>query len=176
MPSPSEDNPAETSDRDARFAHWMQDLKVMMASDPDRNLPDSLVTSPDTAIWLDSKITKNASRIGLLIDVPAKSMEFYLQELPPHEASDLQRHNHESVHIVTSGGPGYSEIGERRVEWNTGDLIYTPVMAWHRHYNTSDTTVRMLLVENSPLLQSLGLNRRESAGNIPYGDLPTSGA
>jgi quercetin dioxygenase-like cupin family protein len=175
MPSPSENTQAKDNDRDARFARWMQDLKVMMACDPDRNLPDSLVTSPDSAVWLDSKVTKNASRIGVLIDVPAKSMEFYLQELPPHEASDLQRHNHESVHIVTSGGPGYSEIGERRVEWNTGDLIYTPVMAWHRHYNTSDTTVRMLLVENSPLLQSLGLNRRESAGNIPYKDLPTSG-
>lgn len=176
MPSPSDNDRSENSDRDARFARWMQDLKVMMNPDPDRDLPDSLVTSPDSAIWLDAKVTKNASRIGLLIDVPAKSMEFYLQELPPHEASDLQRHNHESVHIVTSGGPGYSEIGERRVEWKTGDLIYTPVMAWHRHYNTSDTTVRILLVENSPLLQGLGLNRRESAGNIPYKDLPQRGA
>jgi gentisate 1,2-dioxygenase len=101
-------------------------------------------------------------------------MDFFLQEIPAGEASDLQRHNHESVHVVMEGS-GYSEIGEARVEWKAGDLVYTPIMAWHRHYNTSDETVRMLLVENSPLLESLGLNRRESAGNIPYDQLTDGG-
>lgn len=163
------------SDQDTRFEHWMDDLRAMMSRDPDRELPESLVTSPDTAIWLDPGVTKNASRLGLLLDVPTKTMEFILQELPAGEASDLQRHNHESVHIVQEGS-GFSEIGESRVEWKAGDLIYTPIMAWHRHYNTGDQTVRMLLVENSRLLQSLGLNRRESAGNIPYEQLTNKGS
>jgi hypothetical protein len=48
-------------------------------------------------------------------------------------------------------------------------------MAWHRHYNDGEETVRMLLVENSRLLQSLGLNRRDSAGNIPFDQLPREG-
>jgi gentisate 1,2-dioxygenase len=163
------------SDQDTRFARWMDDLKAMQNPRPDHELPESLVTSPDTAIWLEPSVTKNASRIGLLLDVPTKSMEFYLQEVPAGEASDLQRHNHESVHVVLEGS-GYSEIGEQRVSWAAGDLIYTPVMAWHRHYNTSDQTVRMLLVENSRLLESLGLNRRESAGNISYGELNNGGS
>lgn len=164
-----------SSDREARFRSWLEDLRTMMNRKPDEDLPEGLVTSPDSAMWLEPGVTKNASRIGLLIDVPAKSMEFYLQELPAGEASDLQRHNHESVHVVLDGS-GYSEIGGRRVEWKPGDLIYTPVMAWHRHYNTSGETVRMLLVENSPLLESLGLNRRESAGNIPYRQLSDEGS
>lgn len=162
------------SDREARFAHWMTDLQTMMHREPDQDLPDSLVTSPDSAIWLEPAVTKNNSRLGLLLDVPAKTMEFFLQELPPGEASDLQRHNHESVHVVLEGA-GYSEIGTARVEWRAGDLIYTPIMAWHRHYNTGAERVRMLLVENSRLLQSLGLNRRESAGNIPYQQLTNKG-
>lgn len=168
MPSPSESAPA--ADRDERFERWMSELRAMQERDPDRRLPESLVTSPSSARWLDPSVTKNASRIGILLDVPARSMEFYLQEIPAGEASDLQRHNHESVHCVTAGS-GYSEIGVETVHWTAGDLIYTPVMAWHRHYNTSDTTVRMLLVENSRLLESLGLNRRESAGNIPFDQL-----
>jgi len=155
---------------DERFERWMEDLRAMMGADPDRNLPPSLVTSPSSARWLDPSLTKNAARIGLLLDVPARSMEFYLQEIPAGEASDLQRHNHESVHCVLEGS-GFSEIGVERVEWSAGDLIYTPVMAWHRHYNTGAGTVRMLLVENSRLLESLGLNRRESAGNIPFDQL-----
>lgn len=152
---------------DARFDSWMEGLRQMMSRDPDEDLPDSLVTSPASARWLDPSVIHNPSRIGILLDVPALSMEFYLQEIPAGAASDLQRHNHESVHIVLEGD-GYSEIGVRRVEWTAGDLVYTPIMAWHRHYNTGDATVRMLLVENSRLLESLGLNRRESAGNITY--------
>lgn len=169
MPTPSE--PPVT---DEAMDRWLSDLRSMQTRDPDRSLPDSLVTSPSSARWLDPAVTKNGSRIGLLLDVPSLSMEFYLQELPPGESSDLQRHNHESVHYVLEGS-GHSEIGEARVTWTAGDLVYTPVMAWHRHYNDGEETVRMLLVENSRLLQSLGLNRRDSAGNIPFDQLPREG-
>jgi hypothetical protein len=36
---------------------------------------------------------------------------------------------------------------------------------WHRHYNGSETEpVRMLIIENSKLLEALGLNYRTSVG------------
>lgn len=158
-----------------RLEQWMADLKVMKDPRPDERLPDSLVTSPDSAHWIGPEVTGNPSRIGLLLDVPARSLEFYLQEIPAGEASDLQRHVHESVHYVTEGS-GYSEIGVQTVEWKQGDLIYTPPLAWHRHYNTSDAVVRMLLVENSRLLESLGLNRRDSAGNVPFETVRNGGS
>jgi gentisate 1,2-dioxygenase len=126
-------------------------------------LPDSLVTHPSSARWLDPAVTGNPSRIGALRNVPSRTMEFYLQELPPGAAGDLQRHRHESVHVVLDGC-GYSEIGDRTVHWSAGDLVYTPPWIWHRHYNDGADTVRMLLVENSRLLAALGLNERESAG------------
>jgi gentisate 1,2-dioxygenase len=94
-------------------------------------------------------------------------MEFYVQELDPGTAGDLQRHRHESVHFVIEGD-GYSEIGPRTERWSAGDLIYTPPWVWHRHYNDGATTVRMLLVENSRLLAGLGLGERESAGEVSY--------
>jgi gentisate 1,2-dioxygenase len=39
---------------------------------------------------------------------------------------------------------------------------------WHRHYNDGAERVRMLLVENSPLIDALGLGERESAGEVSY--------
>jgi quercetin dioxygenase-like cupin family protein len=149
------------------FDVWMEKLHDMKDYDPERSMPNSLVTSPNTAQWLDPEVTGNPSSIGVLIDVPARSMEFYLQEIPANSATDLQRHVHESVHYVTEGS-GYSEIGKETLRWSAGDLVYTPSWVWHRHYNDCAIPVRMLLVENSKALDSLGINRRESAGNITY--------
>ena len=51
------------------------------------------------------------------------------------------------------------------VAWSTGDLVYTPPWAWHRHYNDSaDDPVEFLTIENSRLLGLLGVGRRQSAG------------
>lgn len=146
---------------------WLKKLQAMKHYEPEAHLPGGLVTHASDAVWLGEEITGNPSRIGVLLDIPAHSMEFYLQEIPPGGSSDLQRHLHESVHYVIEG-QGYSEIGPERVDWATGDFIYTPVWVWHRHYNTGNSVVRMLLIENSRLLEGLGLNRRESLGLLSY--------
>lgn len=148
---------------------YMSKLREMKDFHPDTSLPEHLVVGPDRAHWIWPEVTGNPSRIGLIIDCPAKSIAFVLQEIPAGEATDLQRHPHESVHYVTAGS-GYSEIGERTVTWKTGDLVYTPPWAWHRHYNDGDVDVHMLLIENSALLDHLGLNRRESAGLVTYAE------
>lgn len=81
----------------------------------------------------------------------------------------MQRHLHESVHCVIEG-TGYSEIGPTTHDWGPGDFVYTPPWIWHRHYNTGSDTARMILVENSPLLDQLGLNRRDSLGLVTYAE------
>jgi quercetin dioxygenase-like cupin family protein len=149
------------------FDGWLQEAAECKHVDPEASMPERLVHSEADAHWLDPAMTGNPSRIGVLLEVPAKTMEFYVQEIPAQTAGDLQRHRHESVHYVVEG-EGYSEIGPRTVRWTRGDLIYTPPWVWHRHYNDSDQPVRMLLVENSRLLAALGLNQRESAGEITY--------
>ena len=100
-------------------------------------MPEPLVHSSAEAHWLDPAMTGNPSRIGALPEVPSRTMEFYVQELDPGTAGDLQRHRHESVHFVIEG-EGYSEIGPRTERWRAGDLIYTPPWVWHRHYNDGD--------------------------------------
>lgn len=148
---------------------WLRNAQAMKHFAPEESLPDELVCSPDRAYWLDPAMTGNPSRIGLLLEVPSRTMEFYLQEIPAGTAGDLQRHRHESVHYVVEGD-GRSEIGPRTVRWSRGDLIYTPAWVWHRHYNDGAEPVRMLLVENSRLLDALGINERESAGEVSYAE------
>jgi quercetin dioxygenase-like cupin family protein len=152
-----------------KFAAWLDKLKAMKNWDPDRNLPESLVTHSSDAQWLEADVTGNPSRIGVLLDLPARSFDLYLQEIPAGEASDLQRHPHESIHYVTEGA-GYSEIGVSTVEWGAGDFIYTPPWAWHRHYSTSDVTTKILLIENTPVVDHVGLAQRESAGLLSFAE------
>jgi gentisate 1,2-dioxygenase len=151
------------------FDDWLRQAAAMKHLDPEATLPDRLVHTLADAHWLDPAMTGNPSRIGALPEVPSKTMEFYVQELDPGTAGDLQRHRHESVHFVIEG-EGYSEIGPRTERWSAGALIYTPPWVWHRHYNDGPGLVRMLLVENSRLLAALGLNERESAGETSYAE------
>jgi gentisate 1,2-dioxygenase len=76
----------------------------------------------------------------------------------------MQRHYHETVHYVISG-EGHSDVEDDKGAWSAGDFIYTPPWTWHRHYNDSATdAVEFLTIENSRLLQALGITRRQSAG------------
>jgi quercetin dioxygenase-like cupin family protein len=133
---------------------------------------DELVVHEADLVWFEP--ADNPTRLAPVLQAPVKSFELLLQEFAPGGASDMQRHHHEAVHYVISGH-GYSEIGERRYDWSAGDFVCVPPMMWHRHYNGSETEgVRMLLVENSRLLEGLGLNFRESAGLVTFSELSKS--
>ncbi|MFJ6893487.1 cupin domain-containing protein [Streptomyces hokutonensis] len=98
---------------------------------------------------------------GLL---PTATFELFRQTIPAGLSSDMQRHHHETVHFVISGH-GHSEIEDDTEPWSAGDFIYTPPWTWHRHYNDSETEpVEFLTIENSRLLNLLGVGRRQSAG------------
>ncbi|WP_372812934.1 cupin domain-containing protein [Paenibacillus sp.] len=146
---------------------FFANLKKLKQRDHQEISSDGLVVHSEDAIWLDSQATGNPSEIGILVDIPAKSLEFYLQKIPANSSSDLQRHVHESVHYVIEG-EGYSEIGDQVVTWSKGDFVYTPPWIWHRHYNPHSAEVQMLLVENSRALDALDANRRESLGMVSF--------
>ncbi|MFI5960341.1 cupin domain-containing protein [Cryptosporangium sp. NPDC051539] len=115
----------------------------------------------------------NPARLAPVVGTPIKAFELWLQEFVPGGSSDMQRHHHEAVHYVITG-QGYSEIGDRRYDWTQGDFVCVPPMMWHRHYNGSGTEpVRMLIIENSKLLEALGLNFRDSVGLLTWDELQT---
>jgi quercetin dioxygenase-like cupin family protein len=106
----------------------------------------------------------NPSALAIAGRLPTATFELFRQTIPPGESSDMQRHYHETVHYVISGR-GHSEIEDDSETWAGGDFIYTPPWTWHRHYNDSAAApVEFLTIENSRLLQALGIVRRQSAG------------
>jgi gentisate 1,2-dioxygenase len=112
----------------------------------------------------------NPSGLAVAGRLPTTTFEIFRQTIPAGASSDMQRHHHETVHYVIAG-EGHSEIEgagdveDTTVRWSTGDLVYTPPWAWHRHYNDSaEHPVEFLTIENSRLLGLLGVGRRQSAG------------
>jgi gentisate 1,2-dioxygenase len=106
----------------------------------------------------------NPSTLAIAGRLPTATFELFRQTIPPGQSSDMQRHYHETVHYVISGA-GHSTIEDDLAGWSAGDFIYTPPWTWHRHYNDSaDVAVEFLTIENSRLLQALGITRRQSAG------------
>jgi gentisate 1,2-dioxygenase len=105
----------------------------------------------------------NPSELAIAGMLPTTTFEIFRQRIPAGESSDMQRHHHETVHFVIAGD-GHSEIEDETVTWSAGDFIYTPPWTWHRHYNDSENPVEFLTIENSRLVETLGLTRRQSAG------------
>jgi quercetin dioxygenase-like cupin family protein len=106
----------------------------------------------------------NPTTLAIAGRLPTATFELFRQTIPPGQSSDMQRHHHETVHYVISGR-GHSDIEDATEGWATGDFIYTPPWTWHRHYNDSaGEPAEFLTIENSRLLQALGIGRRQSAG------------
>jgi len=106
----------------------------------------------------------NPTSLAIAGRLPTITFELLRQTIPAGQSSDMQRHHHETVHYVISGR-GHSEIEDDSEAWAAGDFIYTPPWTWHRHYNDSASEpVEFLTIENSRLLQALGVGRRQSAG------------
>jgi gentisate 1,2-dioxygenase len=123
-----------------------------------------LVLHADELDQLPADQVHNPSVLAIAGQLPTATFELFRQTIPAAQSTDMQRHHHETVHFVISGG-GYSEIEDETVTWSTGDFVYTPPWTWHRHYNGStDDPVEFLTIENSRLLAALGLGRRQSAG------------
>lgn len=151
------------------LSKFLEELKKVKNRDDQHISAADLVVSASEAVWLSEEQTGNPSELGLLLRIPMRTNEFILQRIPAGKATDLQRHVHESVHIVLAGS-GWSEIGDRTVTWTANDFVYTPPWIWHRHYADDDADVKMIIVENSRVLAALDAGRRESVGNVSFAE------
>jgi quercetin dioxygenase-like cupin family protein len=157
------------SDTDGALRRFREEIKQQREPLPRPTDDLHLVVHADEVEWFES--AHNPAKLGPVLASPMRSFELFLQELEPGGSSDMQQHHHEAVHYVISGH-GYSELGGKRYDWASGDFVCVPPMVWHRHYNASDTApVKMLLIENSRLLEALGLNYRVSVGRLSAEEL-----
>ena len=64
------------------------------------------------------------------------------------------------VHIVE--GEGYTEIGGKRLLWTRSDTFCVPAWQPHRHFNTGGEKVYLFSFSDRPLLEKLGMFRRQN--------------
>jgi quercetin dioxygenase-like cupin family protein len=89
-----------------------------------------------------------------------KALEAHVSELPAGASATLHHHSCEALFYVLKG-QGYTVIheegGQRRIEWDEGDLFFTPILVWHQHVNASTNSMaRYLEITTIPLMKSLG--------------------
>jgi quercetin dioxygenase-like cupin family protein len=138
------------------------------------DLPSKLIEKQRELKWFEPEEREMPRRLAL-VDLPAKAINCFLEEMPVGGSSDLHRHYHEAIHFVISGS-GYTEIQGQKVEWEDGDFFYIPPWTWHRHFNTDpDRPAKMLGIENSRLLERMGnLRRIVSMGQKSFADIAGS--
>jgi gentisate 1,2-dioxygenase len=77
------------------------------------------------------------------------------------EKSPLKRETTSFVYHVVEG-KGYTEVDGERIDWVRSDTFCVPAWKKHRHYNTSDEKVYLFSFSDRPLLEKLGMFRRET--------------
>lgn len=99
-----------------------------------------------------------------------------IAEIPPGAHTGLHKHGEEALFIVN--GSGFSLIDGIRYDWAAGSTIHVPFGAPHRHYNTSNETVRYVSALAVHLEHYIGVHRtvqldeRGTTAWVP--DLPVS--
>ncbi|MFQ5855966.1 MAG: cupin domain-containing protein [Anaerolineae bacterium] len=90
-----------------------------------------------------------------------RTIDAHISELPPGGHNNMHRHVNEAIIYILSGR-GYSIIEEEgkepiKIEWEEGDLLSPPLMAWHQHFNSDpERPARYLAITNVPLMTALG--------------------
>lgn len=95
------------------------------------------------------------TRTALLVDgslgYRTTGLSIAMFEIPPGQAQAKHRHPGEAILYIVDG-EGYSEIGDRRVDWATGDAPIVHQYVWHQHVNSSSerpaTVIRMHMWES----------------------------
>jgi gentisate 1,2-dioxygenase len=74
--------------------------------------------------------------------------------------SPLKRETTSFVYHVVEG-QGYTEIGGERIEWTRSDTFCVPSWKPHRHFNAGDEKAYLFSFSDRPLLEKLGMFRRQ---------------
>ena len=81
--------------------------------------------------------------------------------------AETKRHRHSSMAVYfVIDGDGETVVGDTTLKWSKHDAFCVPNWAWHHHLNPSMESEALLFsVDDSPVLNALGLLRVQSADN-----------
>ncbi|KAA3631914.1 MAG: cupin domain-containing protein [Proteobacteria bacterium] len=121
------------------------------------------VIRSDELTWEEDKMAKSALLISEMTGFSLRSIHAFIAEMPAGASTGKHRHTSEALMYGLSGS-AYTIIDGERIDWKAGDAIAIPVMAWHQHFNASDTEpFRYLAASNYPMTVNLGVELIEHA-------------
>ena len=88
-------------------------------------------------------------------------MACYLQLIRGGEKLQAHRHTGSAVYYVERGN-GESVIDGERFVWGPGDVFVVPPWALHEHANAGGDDAILFSIQDTPVLQKLGLDKHET--------------
>jgi gentisate 1,2-dioxygenase len=85
----------------------------------------------------------------------------WIQLLRSGVRTKAHRHTGSAVYLAFEG-QGYSVIDGQRFDWRRGDLFVVPTWAWHEHASADGTEAILFSVQDTPVMQALGLYREQA--------------
>ena len=89
------------------------------------------------------------------------TMSCYIQKIRAGVHTRAHRQVNSAVYHVFEGS-GYSVINGRRFDWQRGDFFVVPPWSWHEHANDNKDPAILFSVQDTPVMQALGLYREQA--------------
>jgi gentisate 1,2-dioxygenase len=92
------------------------------------------------------------------------TLDYRALMLRPSEATRFKRETASTLYIAIEGR-GVTEIGGKRLDWQTNDIFVVPGFAWRRHVNQSQSDAVLYAISDTPLMEKIGQYRAQ--GRLP---------
>ena len=133
--------------------------------------------------WEDSRHGRLKHIVNEKTKARVKTVDMYIQEIPPGGCSGKHRHMAEEFLFVLEGR-GYelhwdvnAQIGDKytwevekepkRYEWEAGDVIFVPVNTVHQHFNSDPEKPARLLSGTNRIYKDMGFHDLEQIEDAP---------
>ncbi len=151
------------------------------------------VIKPEDMPWEICRQGKIKHIVNEKMPVRIKTVDAYIQELPPGSRSGKHRHMAEEVLCILEGR-GYDlhwdvdfEVGDtyvwkvsptpKRFEWEAGDIVYIPPNTIHQHFNLDPDRPARFISAINRVYRFVGFGDIEQLENAPeYASVERAGA
>ena len=133
--------------------------------------------------WEDSRHGRLKHVVNEKTKARVKTVDMYIQELPPGGCSGKHRHMAEEFLFVLEGR-GYElhwdvnprieekytwevEKEPKRFEWEAGDVIFVPVNTVHQHFNSDPERPARLISGTNRIYKDMGFHDLEQIEDAP---------
>ena len=131
-------------------------------------IPAALGADPMPAVTITPLLSTKTTASGQRIDVPVHPEVVVTRyEIAPNASLPMHEHPYPRYAYVLSGTLEIAVLGGKTYRYKAGDFIVEVIGQWHTGRNTSDTPVRLLVIDQVVPGHSNTVLGSEKAGHDP---------